>query len=286
MQENGDIAYKEWAPAANSISIFGEFNGWNREEFRCAKDGFGQHTCTIKANPDGTPRIPHNTKYKVNVEGPDGVRMDRNSCWSTYQVQEGGIQYDCKFWNPPQKFVWKHEKAIPQPPQSVRIYESHVGMAQEEGRVASYREFADYNLDRIKKLGYNVVQLMAIQEHAYYASFGYHVTGFFSISSRSGTPDDFKYLVDKAHSMGIRIVVDIVHSHASNNVADGIRNFDGTDSCYSHPGERGYHSDWDSMVFDYSKYEVKRFLLSNLAWFIDEYKVDGFRFDAVTSILY
>ena len=127
---------------------------------------------------------------------------------------------------------------------------------------------------------------MAIQEHAYYASFGYHVTGFFSISSRSGTPDDFKYLVNKAHSMGLRIIVDIVHSHASNNVADGIRNFDGTDGCYSHPGERGYHSDWDSMLFDYSKYEVKRFLLSNLAWFIDEYKVDGFRFDAVTSILY
>ena len=127
---------------------------------------------------------------------------------------------------------------------------------------------------------------MAVQEHSYYASFGYHVTGFFAISSRSGTPDDFKYLVNKAHSMGLKIIVDIVHSHASNNTADGVKDFDGTDHCFSHGGERGYHSGWDSMLFDYSKYEVKRFLLSNLAWFIDEYKVDGFRFDAVTSILY
>lgn len=127
---------------------------------------------------------------------------------------------------------------------------------------------------------------MAIQEHSYYASFGYHVTGFFGVSSRSGTPDDFKYLVNKAHSLGIRIIIDIVHSHASNNVNDGIKDFDGTDYCYSHAGAQGYHSAWDSMVFDYSKYEVKRFLLSNLAWWLDEYKVDGFRFDAITSILY
>lgn len=127
---------------------------------------------------------------------------------------------------------------------------------------------------------------MAIQEHSYYASFGYHVTGFFGVSSRSGTPDDFKYLVDKAHSVGIRVVIDLVHSHASNNTMDGVHMMDGTDYCYSHAGPKGYHSGWDSMLFNYSKYEVKRFLLSNLAWFLEEYNVDGFRFDAVTSILY
>lgn len=161
-----------------------------------------------------------------------------------------------------------------------------MGMAQEFGRVSSYRDFADHNLERIKKAGYNVIQLMAIQEHSYYASFGYHVTGFFGISSRSGSPDDFKYLVDKAHSMGLRIIVDIVHSHASNNMNDGIKGLDGSDAHYSHAGERGYHSGWDSMLFNYSQYEVKRFLLANLAWFLDEYKIDGFRFDAVTAILY
>lgn len=159
-------------------------------------------------------------------------------------------------------------------------------MSQEQGRVSTYREFADKNLDMVKKAGYNVVQLMAIQEHSYYACFGYHVTSFFAISSRSGSPDDFKYLVNKAHSLGIRIIVDIVHSHASTNENDGIKNFDGTDHCYSHAGERGYHSGWDSMVFDYSKYEVKRFLLANLCMFLEEYNVDGFRFDAVTSIMY
>ena len=147
-------------------------------------------------------------------------------------------------------------------------------------------DFAEHNLERIKKAGYNTIQLMAIQEHSYYASFGYHVTNFFGISSRSGNPDEFKYLVNKAHSLGLRIIIDIVHSHSSTNESDGIKNLDGTDHCYSHGGARGYHSDWDSMLFDYSKYEVKRFLLSNIAWFLDEYKVDGFRFDAVTSILY
>ena len=159
-------------------------------------------------------------------------------------------------------------------------------MAQEGGHVGSYRDYAEHILPRVKEAGYNIIQLMAVQEHSYYGSFGYHVTGFFGVSSRSGTPDDFKFLVDKAHSMGIKIVIDLVHSHASSNVHDGINRFDGTDHCYSHAGARGYHSSWDSMVFDYSKYEVKRFLLSNLAWFLDEYKVDGFRFDAVTSILY
>mmetsp|Transcript_15203 Transcript_15203/g.23485 ORF Transcript_15203/g.23485 Transcript_15203/m.23485 type:complete len:142 (+) Transcript_15203:892-1317(+) len=141
-------------------------------------------------------------------------------------------------------------------------------MAQEAGKVSSYREYADITLARVKEAGYTHIQLMAIQEHSYYGSFGYHVTGFFGISSRSGTPEDFKYMVDKAHSMGIKIILDLVHSHASSNVNDGINRFDGTDHCYSHAGERGYHSEWDSMTFDYSKYEVKRFLLSNLAWFL------------------
>jgi 1,4-alpha-glucan branching enzyme len=194
------------------------------------------------------------------------------------------------YWNPPdeEKHKWEHIDPVKSSNKkdSVRIYESHVGMAQEDGRVSSYREYAEHILPRVKKAGYNVIQLMAIQEHAYYGSFGYHVTGFFGVSSRSGTPDDFKFLVDKAHGMGIKIVIDLVHSHASNNVFDGINRFDGTDHSFSHGGARGYHSGWDSMLFDYSKYEVKRFLLSNLAWFLDEYHVDGFRFDAVTSILY
>lgn len=159
-------------------------------------------------------------------------------------------------------------------------------MSSEDKKVASYKEFTDNILPRIKANGYNCVQIMAIQEHAYYGSFGYHVTGYFAPSSRQGSPDDFKRLVDTAHQLGLRVIIDIVHSHASNNVNDGINRFDGTDHCYSHAGAKGYHSAWDSMIFDYSKYEVLRFLLSNLAYYIDEFQVDGFRFDAVTSMMY
>mmetsp|Transcript_6309 Transcript_6309/g.10705 ORF Transcript_6309/g.10705 Transcript_6309/m.10705 type:complete len:170 (-) Transcript_6309:1491-2000(-) len=169
--------------------------------------------------------------------------MDRNSAWARFYRQDPNTNlYDCVYWNPPKKYVWTHPSPVPQPEQSLRIYECHVGMAQEFGRVSSYRDFADYNLPRCKEYGYNVIQLMAIQEHSYYASFGYHVTGFFGVSSRSGSPDDFKYLVDKAHGLGIKIVVDLVHSHASNNVNDGIKDFDGTDYCFSHGGAKGYHT--------------------------------------------
>ena len=159
-------------------------------------------------------------------------------------------------------------------------------MSSEDKKVASYKEFTENILPRIKANGYNCVQIMAIQEHAYYGSFGYHVTGYFAPSSRQGTPDEFKRLVDTAHKLGLRVIIDIVHSHASNNVNDGINRFDGTDHCYSHAGAKGYHSAWDSMIFDYSKYEVLRFLLSNLAYYIEEFQVDGFRFDAVTSMMY
>lgn len=190
------------------------------------------------------------------------------------------------FWNPPQKYEFKHPRPTTLETDSVRIYECHVGMSSSEGKVNSYTDFADNVLPRIKSCGYNTVQIMAIQEHAYYGSFGYHVTNYFAPSSRQGTPEEFKYLVDTAHKLGMRVIIDIVHSHASNNVTDGINRFDGTDHCYSHAGLKGYHSAWDSMIFDMSKYEVVRFLLSNLSWFLEEYKVDGFRFDAVTSMMY
>lgn len=194
--------------------------------------------------------------------------------------------FDGVFYNPEEQYKFINERPTTTNQESVRIYECHVGMSSAEGKVNSYTDFADNVLPRIKESGYNCVQIMAIQEHAYYGSFGYHVTNYFAPSSRQGTPDQFKYLVDRAHGLGIRVIIDIVHSHASNNVLDGINRFDGTDHCYSHAGAKGYHSSWDSMIFDMSKYEVVRFLLSNLSWYIDEYQVDGFRFDAVTSMMY
>jgi len=159
-------------------------------------------------------------------------------------------------------------------------------MSSIEPKVASYRYFADNVLPRIKETGYTAVQLMAIMEHAYYASFGYHVTNFFAISSRFGNPDDLKYLIDKAHGMGLFVLLDLINSHASSNVCDGLNRFDGTDYLYFHGGVKGYHKLWDSRIFNYKNWETLRLLLSNLNWFLTEYKFDGFRFDGITSMLY
>lgn len=207
--------------------------------------------------------------------------------WATFLWQDPHtLLYDTCMWNPgkDEKYVFKHEK--PRGNCTMLIYEAHIGLSSEEGKISTYNEFADNVLPWIKKCGYNTIQLMAIMEHAYYASFGYHVTNFYAISSRFGTPEELKRLIDIAHSMGIRVLIDLVHSHASTNVADGINNFDGTDYCLFHGGPRGQHVLWDSRCFNYSSYETKRFLLSNLAFYLEEYQFDGFRFDGVTSMLY
>uniref|UniRef100_A0A672ZG81 1,4-alpha-glucan branching enzyme n=1 Tax=Sphaeramia orbicularis TaxID=375764 RepID=A0A672ZG81_9TELE len=180
----------------------------------------------------------------------------------------------------------KHVHPRPQKPRSLRIYEAHVGIASPEGKIASYTNFTTNVLPRIKDLGYNCIQLMAIMEHAYYASFGYQITSFFAASSRYGTPEELKELIDVAHSMGIMVLLDVVHSHASKNTEDGLNSFDGSDSCFFHSPPRGEHSLWDSRLFNYSSWEVLRFLLSNLRWWMEEYRFDGFRFDGVTSMLY
>lgn len=208
--------------------------------------------------------------------------------WIKYVTQELAVSpaYDARFWNPPstEKYVFKHSK--PARPLSARVYEAHVGISTPEQRVATYREFTQNMLPRIKDLGYNVIQLMAIVEHAYYASFGYHVNNFFAASSRYGPPEDLKELVDTAHSLGITVLLDVVHSHASKNVLDGINEFDGTDHQYFHSGNRGKHELWDSRLFNYGSHEVLRFLLSNLRFWMEEYQFDGFRFDGITSMLY
>uniref|UniRef100_A0A8C6LZ14 1,4-alpha-glucan branching enzyme n=1 Tax=Nothobranchius furzeri TaxID=105023 RepID=A0A8C6LZ14_NOTFU len=180
----------------------------------------------------------------------------------------------------------KHIHPRPKKPTSLRIYEAHVGIASPEPKIASYTNFTHNVLPRIKDLGYNCIQLMAIMEHAYYASFGYQITSFFAASSRYGTPEELKQLIDVAHSMGIVVLLDVVHSHASKNTEDGLNRFDGSDSCFFHSPPRGEHLMWDSRLFNYSSWEVLRFLLSNLRWWMEEYRFDGFRFDGVTSMLY
>ena len=219
---------------------------------------------------------------------PSGERIERLPAWITRVVQDLSVSpvYDAVFWNPPASERYSFKNDRPPKPASARIYEAHVGISSPEQRVTTYKEFTKSVLPRIAYLGYNVIQLMAIMEHAYYASFGYQVNSFFAASSRFGTPEDLKELIDTAHGMGITVLLDVVHSHASKNADDGLNMFDGSDHHYFHGGPKGKHELWDSRLFNYGSHEVLRFLLSNLRFWMEEYRFDGFRFDGVTSMLY
>ncbi len=230
--------------------------------------------------------LAHGQKVKIHIHGADDSRRDRLPATIQRAIQDPETyDYSGQIWEPKEPYIWKNQFDLSTlgPP---FIYESHTGMAGEEARVHSYREFADDILPRVKKAGYNTVQLMAVQEHPYYGSFGYHVSSFFAACSRFGTPDDLKYLVDKAHGLGLAIILDIVHSHAVKNIAEGLNDLDGSGHQYFHSGERGDHPLWDSKVFNYERPEVTKFLLSNVRFWLEEYRFDGFRFDGITSILY
>lgn len=287
VNSDNSITYREWAPNAITASVIGEFNDWDRKSHPMKKNDFGVFEIVIPAN-DGQPAIAHNSKIKVSLELPTGEFVDRLPAWIKYVTQDLSISpaYEARFWNPSatERYVFKHPR--PAKPASTRVYEAHVGISTPEQRVATYKEFTTNMLPRIKDLGYNVIQLMAIMEHAYYASFGYQINSFFAASSRYGPPEDLKELVDTAHGMGITVLLDVVHSHASKNVLDGLNEFDGTDHQYFHGGSKGRHDQWDSRLFNYGHHEVMRFLLSNLRFWMDEYHFDGFRFDGVTSMLY
>lgn len=219
---------------------------------------------------------------------PEGEHIDRIPAWIKRATQDLGVSpiYDGIFWNPPEVERYKFRHSRPRRPKSLRVYEAHVGISSPDTNVATYKNFTQTMLARINYLGYNAIQLMAIMEHAYYASFGYQVNNFFAASSRYGSPEDLKELIDTAHGMGIVVLLDVVHSHASSNVLDGLNMFDGSDHLYFHEGAKGRHELWDSRLFNYGSHEVLRFLLSNLRFWMEEYQLDGFRFDGVTSMLY
>lgn len=219
------------------MSVVGDFNDWNETTHVCKVDDFAKFHLTISALPGGKSPISHGSKVKLLIKTHDGQSLWRMSPWTKYATQNQSVSLDYQpiHWAPAdQGYQWKHPR--PPRPRSVRIYEAHVGISSPEPKVASYRYFADSVLPRIKDLGYNCVELMAIMEHAYYGSFGYHVTNFFACSSRYGTPDDFKYLVDTAHGLGLFVILDVVHSHAAKNVNDGLNMFDGSDECFFHSG--------------------------------------------------
>ena len=278
--------YREWAPNASKLYLTGDFNGWNRTSHPLQKNQQGDWELFLPYDNNKNSFV-HKSKVKVTVHGANG-ETDRIPAWIRRVVQDPATNdFAGQLWFPEKQFSWTDDhfnlgENIKQP----IIYECHVGMAQEEEKVGTYLEFADKILPRIKAGGYNAIQLMAIMEHPYYGSFGYHVSNFFCPSSRFGTPEDLKYLVNKAHSMNITVIMDIVHSHAVKNMAEGLNEFDGSDDQYFHQGPRGYHEGWDSKLFNYGKWEVKKFLLSNVRYWLEEFHFDGYRFDGVTSMLY
>ena len=277
---DGTWVFREWAPNATRIYLIGDFNGWKRSEGYALKP-VGGGTWEI--------RIPaffmcHGQLYKLFIEWPGGG-AERLPSYATRCVQDPETKTFCaQIWAPDSPYEWKSRR--PGRRSNPLIYECHIGMSSEEGKVASFDEFRTGVLPRVHRLGYNVIQIMALQEHPYYGSFGYQVSNFFALSSRFGTPEEFKHLVDDAHSMGIAVVMDIVHSHSVSNEAEGLSMFDGREDLYFYKGLQGHHPAWGSRCFDYGKDETKCFLLSNVKFWMEEYHLDGFRFDGVTSMLY
>ncbi|XP_030648584.1 1,4-alpha-glucan-branching enzyme [Chanos chanos] len=284
-KSNNGLLFKEWAPEAQALYLTGDFNSWDKLSHPFTKKEFGKWELYLPPKHDKSPAIKHESKLKLVVLTKDAEYLFRISPWAKYVTKRlDSVTYDWTHWDPPHPYLHQHPR--PPKPRSLRIYEAHVGIASPEEKIASYQNFTLNVLPRVKDLGYNCIQLMAVMEHAYYASFGYQITNFFAASSRFGTPEELKRLVDVAHSLGITVLLDVVHSHASSNTADGLNQFDGSDSCFFHGGSRGNHSHWGSRLFNYSSWEVMRFLLSNLRWWMEEYRFDGFRFDGVTSMLY
>ena len=271
--------FREWAPNATRIYLIGQFNNWKRTDAYMLKpQGNGNWELELPSL-----FLHHGDLYKLWIEWPGGG-AERLPSYATRVVQDPETKvFAAQVWDAP-AYQWTY--ASPGKIEHPLIYECHIGMSSEEPKVASFEDFRTKVLPRVARLGYNVLQIMALQEHPYYGSFGYQVSNFFALSSRFGTPEEFKKLVDEAHSKGIAVIMDIVHSHMVKNENEGLSNFDGREDLYFYKGPQGHHPAWDSRCFDYGKNETKFFLLSNCKYWMEEYHLDGFRFDGVTSMLY
>ena len=280
---NGKWIFREWAPNATNLYLIGDFNNWERSrEYQCKRIEGTAGDWELILDED---KIHHGDLFKMYVfwNGGEGERIP---AWAQRVVQDEGTKiFSAQVWFPEEEHQWKHKTFKPNRA-PLLIYECHIGMGQDAEKVGTYIEFRKNVLPRIVDEGYNAIQIMAIQEHPYYGSFGYHVSSFFAPSSRFGTPEELKELIDDAHSNGLAVIMDIVHSHAVKNEIEGLGNLAGDPNQYFYPGERHEHPAWDSLCFDYGKNEVLHFLLSNCKYWLEEYHFDGFRFDGVTSMLY
>jgi 1,4-alpha-glucan branching enzyme len=279
--------YREWAPHAQALYLIGDFNGWNRTSHPLRKNSRGDWEIFLPQTQYQEIFV-HGSKLKVRVIGANNSDLDRIPAYIRRVVQDEETKdFAGQLWFPEQAFSWTDQKfALKKSASMPLIYECHIGMAQEKEGVGTYLEFEKNILPRIQAAGYTAIQLMAVMEHPYYGSFGYHVSNFFAPSSRFGTPEQLKSLINAAHRMGIAVIMDLVHSHAVKNINEGLNDFDGTEDGYFHAGERGYHAGWDSKLFNYGKWEVQQFLLSSIRYWMEEFHFDGFRFDGATSMLY
>jgi 1,4-alpha-glucan branching enzyme len=282
-REDDQWVLREWAPNATAIYLVGDLSDWQeRDEFTFRPSGKGDGVWELRLPAKA---LAHESLYRLRIHWPGGGG-DRLPAYARRVVQDPEtLIFNAQVWQPATPYDWQHP-GFRCSSEAPLIYEAHVGMAQESGKVGTYAEFRQDVLPRVAAAGYNTLQLMAIQEHPYYASFGYHVSNFFAAASRFGTPDELKALIDAAHGLGLAVVIDLVHSHAVANEVEGLSRFDGSLYQYFHDLPRGYHEAWDSRLFDYGKIEVLHFLLSNCRFWLDEYKLDGFRFDGITSMLY
>ncbi|MBR2215598.1 MAG: alpha amylase C-terminal domain-containing protein [Selenomonadaceae bacterium] len=274
--------FREWAPNADAMYLIGDFNDWQKDEsYRCQRiEGTGNWE--LKLAPD---KLKHGDLYKMKVNWPGG-EGERIPAWCRRVVQDDNTKiFSAQVWQPEEDFVW-HDQGYKPNVNPLLIYECHIGMGQDAEKVGSYKEFKENVLPRVIKDGYNCIQIMAIQEHPYYGSFGYHVSSFFAPSSRFGTPEELKDLIDTAHQQGITVIMDIVHSHAVKNQVEGLGNLCGDPNQFFYPGDRHEHPAWDSLCFDYGKDDVLHFLMSNCKYWLEEFHFDGFRFDGITSMLY
>ena len=278
---NDGWVFREWAPNATDIFLVGDFNDWKETDAYCVKRIAGTDNWELKLPHEA---LQHGQFFKMHVKWQGG-QGERIPAWINRVVQDETTKiFTAQVWNP-EPYQWKNTTFRPNTT-PLLIYECHIGMAQDAERVGTYDEFRENILPRVVADGYNCIQIMAIQEHPYYGSFGYHVSSFFAPSSRFGTPEQLKQLIDEAHSQGIAVIMDIVHSHAVKNELEGLGNLCGDPNQYFYPGERHEHPAWDSLCFDYGKDQVIHFLLSNCKYWLEEFHFDGFRFDGVTSMLY
>lgn len=281
--QRGGWVFREWAPGATAITLVGDFSNWKpMKKFELRRLPGSDSVWETRLRPSD---IHHGQHYKMIVEWPGGSG-ERIPAYARHVVQDENTKlFSAQVWAPEHPYEWKIEKFEPDT-RPLMIYECHIGMAQQREGVGTYREFRENVLPRIAADGYNAIQIMAIQEHPYYGSFGYHVSSFFAASSRFGTPEELKELIDAAHERGIAVIMDIVHSHAVKNEVEGLGRLDGTYNQYFYGDGRREHPAWDSLCFDYGKNEVLHFLLSNCKYWLEEFRFDGFRFDGVTSMLY